>query len=64
MKTEIVKFKNIKYILSREQMREIMAGSGGNACGGCRSQYGTAFCVTASNGVCTCTPQPGAFCYS
>ena len=36
MKTEKMSFKNIKDVLSRDEMKEIMAGSeGGGSCGLC-----------------------------
>ena len=48
-------FKNIKDVLNREEMKEIMAGSGPGFCGTCQvgNQYYS--CVSyVSNGPCLC----------
>jgi hypothetical protein len=36
MKTGNFSFKNIKDVLSRDEMKKIMAGSGWNQCSGCK----------------------------
>jgi hypothetical protein len=41
MKTEKMSFKNIKDVLSRDEMKGIMAGSGPLSCGFCNTPYGT-----------------------
>jgi len=48
-------------VLSREEMKEVMAGSGssGNFCGNvCLYSYAAWFCYY-SNGFCTCPPTGG-----
>ncbi len=51
MKTEKMSFKNIKDVLSRDEMKSIMAGSGGINCL-IRVQYQTGEFL-ATNGSCT-----------
>jgi hypothetical protein len=59
MKTGKISFKNIKDILSRDEMKSVMAGSGGEGCGNCNSQYGVIACSTGPvTGTCFCA---GAF---
>ena len=58
MKTKKMSFKNIKDVLSREEMKKIMAGSGGGgACGTCTGHGGTTEdCATGPvTGVCFCS---------
>jgi len=60
MKTEKMSFKNIKDVLSRDEMKGIMAGSGeGSLCGvcigyngqkaACITQYGRCRCIATGN---------------
>ena len=57
MKTEKMSFKNIKDVLSREEMKGIMAGSGGGSCGNCTVPgYTSVACYSGagSGGSCSC----------
>jgi hypothetical protein len=65
MKTEKMSFKNIKDVLSRDEMKGIMAGSGsGGRCGICLGAPGGGYCHrSGSGGSCKCfngssCPQP------
>ncbi|MCC6835561.1 MAG: hypothetical protein IT213_11265 [Cytophagales bacterium] len=67
MKTEKMSFRNIKDVLSRDEMKSIMAGSGLEACGGCQSPVNGqwAYCVKGGNlTTCTCMPAPGYPCHT
>jgi len=55
MKTEKLSRDTVKKVLSRSEMKKIMAGSGGGACGGNQCAGGGGclpFCV-CFNGTCT-----------
>ena len=56
MKTEKMSFKNIKDVLSRDEMRSIIAGSNSSSCGKCSNPNGgTTSCYAGSSGSgCTC----------
>lgn len=62
MKTEKISFKNIKDVLSRNEMKTIMAGSGGN-CGTC---YVSALKYACASDLlyitCVCPEQNGTSC--
>jgi hypothetical protein len=58
MKTEKMSFKNIKDVLSRDEMMKIMAGSGGGLCGRCDTGRGMDFCYN-NNGWCLCYVASG-----
>jgi hypothetical protein len=64
MKTKKISLGTIKDVLSRDEMKGIMAGSGLNVCGGCQNSSGQwAYCVKGGNlTTCTCMPAPGAYC--
>ena len=66
-KIEKINFTKIKDVLSRYEMRSIMAGSGGGgACGGCQSPINPsswAYCVTTGSG-CTCIPDSSVTCHT
>lgn len=50
MKTARMSFSNIKDLLSREEMKEIMAGSGSSECGYCSVPgYGNVRCYSGGN---------------
>ena len=62
MKTEKMSFKNIKDVLSRDEMKSIMAGSdgggGGGSCSSCYAggvAYHCEFTSTPSGGFCSCS---------
>jgi len=52
MKTQKMSFKNIKDVLSRDEMKEIMAGSGGSGNGGCSVSICFSCVQTAANSSC------------
>lgn len=58
MVTEKMSFKNIKDVLSRDEMKSIMAGSGGSTCNGCAGNGGSVACGSAvdrsGTTICTC----------
>jgi hypothetical protein len=60
MKKEKISFNSIKDVLSRDEMRLIMAGSGLEQCGLCFSSG----CVKGEGLSCTCYMTPGAPCRS
>jgi len=59
-------FKNIKDVLSRDEMKRIMAGSGRlDACGACFHNGSGSYCVQGGNlNGCTCMLWPGRGCQS
>jgi hypothetical protein len=63
MKTQKISFKNIKDVLSRAEMKNIMAGSGLESCGACfNGGYGS-YCLKGGNlSGCTCMSWPGMSC--
>ena len=50
MKTEKMSFKNIKDVLSRDEMKSIMAGSGGSTCSNCIASNGPACTASGLSG--------------
>jgi hypothetical protein len=60
MKKEKMSIENMKnvlsHVLSREEMKEVMAGSGSTSCGTCMDQYdlGTACSTPGGNNTCVC----------
>jgi hypothetical protein len=64
MKIEKISFKNIKDILSRDEMKTIMAGCGGGVCGRCDTGRGVDSCTTG-NGGCWCyvVQGPARICF-
>lgn len=62
MKTEKMSFKNIKDVLSRDEMKKIMAGSG-DLCGMCGPNRNWA-CASNWQSTCQCQVFAGATCYS
>ena len=60
MKKEKMTFKNIKDILSRDEMKMIMAGSdNGPACGSCADRQGSYACSGIN---CACPSPTGNAC--
>ena len=58
-KMSLEKMKSaLSQVLSREEMKEVMAGSGGSFCGGCVAPVGFYYCYY-SGGYCTCPPTGG-----
>ncbi len=45
-------FKNIKDVLSRDEMKKILAGSAGDACGICFGPQGLGTCANNWNNIC------------
>jgi hypothetical protein len=61
MKTEKTKFRNIKDILNRDEMKSIMAGSGRSGCGICAwGQF--EWCTWTSQFGCMCNNGAGTVC--
>ena len=56
MKTEKLSFKNIKDVLSRDEMKQIMAGSYSTSCTSCYER-GTSYSCEYTSGLnkCTCS---------
>ncbi len=61
MKTERMSFNNIKDVLSRDEMKKIMAGSGEAGCGNCKGTS-TACAAGPVTGTCICGTSDKADC--
>lgn len=64
MKTKKMSLASIKDVLSREEMKNIMAGSGpGDQCGICFGPGGSATCANNWNNSCQCLIYTGQTCW-